>query len=312
MNTIDFSDQTVIVTGAGGGMGREMARMMAARGAKVIVNDYGGDIHGNEGTSQRAQAVVNEINAKGGIAIASSVPVGSAGAAEEIAGAALAAFGRIDALINNAGVTDFGASYDIPLEKLERVMRINFWGPFHLMRAVWPTMQEQKYGRILNVMSSAILGIGHLVAYSASKSALIGLSAEAAIEGKADNILVNGLFPAGYSRMVEGSDGPHRDWMKKYFQAEKVAAAVTFLVSRQMRDSGEIYTAGAGRVARVAFAVNEGFFDEAITPEKVADNFSQVRDMSQTEVGTSCWDLDSRYLKCAPWTGGDQGVRGMD
>lgn len=312
MKRIEFSNQCVIVTGAGGGIGREIARMLATRGAQVVVNDYGGDLHGNAGISQRAEAVVGEIELDGGRAIASAVPVGSAEAAEAIASAALAAFGRIDAVVNNAGVTDFGASCDIDMEKLERVMRINYWGAFNLMRAAWPAMRQQQYGRILNVMSSAILGIGHLVAYSASKSALIGLSAEAAIEGKADNILVNGLFPAGYSRMVEGSDAPHRDWMKTHFQPEKVAAAVTHLISRQMRTSGEIYTAGAGRVARVAFAVNDGFFDQAITPEKVAEHFDQVRDMSQASIGTSCWDLDSRYLKWAPWTGGDQGVRSMN
>lgn len=311
MGKVDFTGQAVIVTGAGGGMGKEMARMLAAHGAKVVVNDYGGDIHGHAGSDNRAQIVADEICAAGGTAIASNVAVGTAEAAEQIVGTTLAAFGRVDAIVNNAGVTDFGAVADIPMEKLERVMLVNFWGPFNLMRAAWPAMQKQKYGRILNVMSSGILGIGHLVAYTAPKAALIGLTNEAAIEGKGDNILVNGLFPAGYSRLVERSDPPHRDWMKKYHLPEKVAAVVTYLVSNQMQSTGEIYTGGAGRISRVAFANNDGYYDDHITPEKIAENFDQARDMSDVQIHTSCWNLDSRYLKWCPWTGGEAGVRSM-
>src|SRR5689334_14174423 len=178
MNKIDFSNQVAIVTGAGGGMGRDMALILAERGAKVVVNDYGGDILGHAGASAKAEAVVKEIRDAGGTALANATAVGTPEAAHDIVQCAMDAWGRVDILINNAGVTAFGGLAEIPLEDVARVVGINFWGPYLLMREVWPIMKQQGYGRILNVSSTASLGMGTITPYSASKAGLIGLTTD--------------------------------------------------------------------------------------------------------------------------------------
>src|SRR5437870_1441895 len=142
MKKIDFNNQVAIVTGAGGGMGRDMALILAERGAKVVVNDYGGDIVGHAGNSAKAEAVAQEIRSHGGTAIANASAVGTPEAAQAIVKAAMDAYGRVDILINNAGVTAFGGLAEIPLEDVARVVGINFWGPYTLMREVWPIMKK--------------------------------------------------------------------------------------------------------------------------------------------------------------------------
>ncbi len=303
--TITFKNQVAIVTGAGGGMGRDMALCLAARGAKVVVNDYGGDITGHAGTATKAEAVVAEIRAAGGTAIANADAVGTLEAAQSIVKTAMDAWGRVDVLINNAGVTAFGGLDEIPLDDVARVLGINFWGPYLLMREVWPVMKRQGYGRILNVSSSASLGMGTITPYSASKAGLLGLTTDAAIEGKPLGILVNALLPAGHTRL-SGDDltaPEHAAWFRKYFQTTKIAEGVAFLVSRNMQYGGEIYDVGGGRVAKTGFFSTDGFFDPNITAESVAAHFDQVRDLSQGEFVTSCVDSTLRYAKFCPREG---------
>ena len=266
---IDFNGQAAIVTGAGRGMGREIALLLARRGAKVLVNDYGGDPEGHAGTSKEAEAVVDEIRRAKGIAVADATTVGESAGADKIITAALEAFGRIDILINNAGGSTIAPIDELSDDAIERVMRTNYWGPYLLIRRAWPHMRKQRYGRILNVSSSATLGIGTVAPYSSAKAAMIGLTCEAAIEGKPHGIGINAIFPAGYTRLAAKSQEAARAWMETYFAPQLVAQAVAYFVSREMTHTGEIYAVGGGRVSRIAAFNNDGYFNRELTPESM-------------------------------------------
>ena len=305
---IRFDGQVAIVTGAGRGMGREIALLLARRGATVLVNDYGGDPEGHAGTSEPALAVVEQIRMEGGTAEADSTTVGTSTGADAIVENALGRFGRVDILINNAGGSTIAPIDALSDEDIERVMRTNYWGAYLLIRRVWPHMRRQNYGRILNMCSSATLGIGTIAPYSSAKAAMIGLTCEAAIEGKPAGILVNGVFPAGYTRLAAKSQEDARAWMEKYFAPDLVAQAVAYFVSPAMSHTGEIYGVGGGRVSRLATFNNDGYFDRELTPEKVAEHMSEIRDLdSATHVGSSM-EENMRYTRWLPWTGGRAGT----
>jgi len=301
--TIDFSGRVAIVTGAGRGMGREMALALARRGASVLVNDYGGaPTTIDPGTIDVAEAVAEEIRAMGGKAVANGDSVGTGASAQAIVDAAVKAFGRLDILVNNAGGAILGEIDAFSDDEIEGVLRTNFIGPYMLMRRAWPIMREQRYGRILNIMSSAILGIGTLGPYSSGKAGLIGLTAEAAIEGVPLGIKVNGLFPAGFTRLA-APDGAVRDWMETHFKPWQVAEAVAFLVSETMPATGEIFHAGAGRVSRSVFKNGAGYHHPALTAERLAENFEQARSVDGAETISSSWAELQRYFPVAPWQG---------
>ena len=202
--TMSFSGQVAIVTGAGGGMGRAYALELARRGAAVVVNDYGGGVLGEQnGSAAPAEAVVEEISAAGGQGIANGLAVGTAANGRAIVRAALDAFGRIDILVNNAGTGIAGPFTAHDDEAIERHYATNLIGGHHLMRAAWPHMAENRYGRILNVSSNGALGVGGNAPYGAAKAGMLGLTLDAAIEGKPLGILVNAVMPTSYSRLVE-------------------------------------------------------------------------------------------------------------
>jgi NAD(P)-dependent dehydrogenase (short-subunit alcohol dehydrogenase family) len=305
---ISFENQVAVITGAGRGMGREMALMLASRGAKVVVNDYGGDPEGRPGNSQVAESVVMEIRNAGGTAVADASTVGDSAAADRLLKLTLDAFGRLDVLINNAGGSTIAGIADLADEDIERVMRTNYWGPYLLLRRAWPIMQRQAYGRILNVSSSATLGIGTVAPYSSAKAALLGLTAEAAIEGKPHGILVNAIFPCGYTRLAAKSQEDARRWMEVSFPPALVARAVAYLVSSSMTASGEIFSVGGGRVSRMALFNNDGYFNRELTPELVAEHFEQIRDLSEAKPVHSSREENERYMSWLPWTGGRTGT----
>jgi len=282
---MDLQDQAVIVTGAGGGIGRAAALLLGRLGARVLVNDYGGDSSGHAGDISRAEAVAAEIRAAGGQATANAEPVGSVQAAARIRDAALAAHGRIDALINNAGIMAIGEIDEVSDEAIERVVEINFLGAYRLLRAVWPVMKARGYGRIVNVASSSLLGFGDRAPYGASKAALIGLTADAAINGKPYGILVNSLLPAAITRLTDGQAGGAEaidpamwDMLRANFAADFVAPAAAYLVSQQLTITGEHIVAGANRVARLAHFETAGWRAPGHTIADIAANLAAIRD----------------------------------
>lgn len=301
-NAISFAGQVAIVTGAAGGIGRAIAFELARRGARILVNDYGGDTFGHKGNAERAEAVAAELRSIGAEAVADGTAVGTAEGARAITGAALKAFNRIDILANNAGVTLPGLINSATESDVEDHVRINLLGPYMLVRAVWPVMQQQRYGRILNTSSNAALGIGANAPYAMTKAGLIGLTCDASVEGKQHGIGVNAMMPVAYSRMIEQiPDVEFKEWFRLNFPAEKVAAAAAYLLSRECTLSGRVLDIGGGRVARIAFASGAGWFDPQITAEKLHEHLDQAVSLEDSVVLNLQEDSMSAYARLFPF-----------
>lgn len=261
---IDFTGRCAVVTGAGAGVGREIATLLASRNAGVVVNDC--DTHA-------ANAAVAQIVAAGGRAVANHDRVGSSAAAASIVETAIDTFGRIDIVINNAGVDPRGALDDLADEEIERALRTLFQGPYALMRAAWPRMRSQEYGRILNVSSAAVFGIGGLATYAGGKAGLLGLTLAAAQEGLEHGILVNALLPTALTQMNRGGGDAY---FRAHFRPEKVAPIAAYLVSEELTHNGLIVHTAGGLTARVAYVRFPGRLDPDPTIESTRDHFSEI------------------------------------
>ena len=308
---IRFDGQAAIVTGSGGGIGRAIALELAVRGAKVLVNDYGGDTYGHAGDSALADRVVAEIRTAGGVAVANATAVGTHAAARKIVAAAIEAFGHVDILANNAGVSLPGLITDFTDREVENHFRINLLGAYAMVRAIWPHLRAQGYGRILNTSSNAALGIGANAPYSTTKAGLIGLTLDAAIEGGPHHILVNAMMPAAYSRMIKQIPDPaFVDWFRNNLPAEKVGASAAYFLSSASSVTGRIIVMGGGRVARVAFAENRGIMDAGINAEKIHAQWPVIDDMGGCQIDDSNADAMAMYTDAFPFAGG--GVPKLD
>ncbi len=290
-STIDFAGRVAIVTGAGNGMGRDYALSLAARGCAVVVNDYGGDPKGGGGSASPASAVAGQITEAGGRAVADAHPVGTPDTARAIVDAALAAFGRVDTLINNAGISAQGPVEGPSDDQIAAVLQINLAGPLALTRAVWPTMREQGYGRILNVSSNAAFGVGGSVAYAASKAGLLGLTFETGGLGRPFGIGVNAILPVAYTRMIDAApDAAFVAWMKANMPVDRVTAAALYLVSEDCGVSGQVFSVGGGRVARATFMGGPGLFEADLTPERLRDREAQMTSLTSPRLIASSRD----------------------
>lgn len=306
MTEIRFDDQVALVTGAGGGMGRSYAIELARRGARVVVNDYGGTAGGVAGTSERAQAVVDEIEALGGVAIVNSGAVGTLDAAREMVGQAVDAFGRLDIVVNNAGIQALGSIDGVSFDRAEAVYRTNLMGPHALMSAAWPIMKSQSHGRILNVSSNAALGVGGSASYAASKAGMIGLTLDAAREGEALGIRVNAVMPVAYSRMFDDVPNPaFVEWVRANFPTDKVALAIIPLLSRDSEVTGRVFSTGGGRIARVAFVEGKGVYLDDITPETARAELAGIDSMDEPKTLNATPDDLQLYISQFPFEGAD-------
>jgi NAD(P)-dependent dehydrogenase (short-subunit alcohol dehydrogenase family) len=273
-----FDDQVVVVTGAGGGLGRAHALALAAEGAMVVVNDYGGDSHGNAGTSAMADAVVGQIRSAGGEAVADAHDVALDGAA--VVRTAIDAFGGLHAVVNNAGIAGGGAFDEIPVADFDRMLAIHLGGTLAVNRAAWPIFREQGYGRIVNTSSASVFGIPYTSAYITAKAALFGLTRALAHEGRGADIKVNAIMPSAYSRLTAQSR-EYAAIMEAGFPPEKVSPFVVALASRDVPVTGETFVVGGGRAARVILGTVPGLigissvddalerFDEAMASEEI-------------------------------------------
>ena len=260
---ITFHNQTAIVTGAGSGIGRAIAILLAKRGARVLVNNR---------TREKADAVAREITSSGGEAVADGTAIGTHGAARQIIGKAIETFGRIDILINNAAVTSASIPIaDTPDDVVgKEIFAINLRGPYELIREVWPTLVQQGYGRILNVCSGAVLGKAGSSAYAASKGGLVGLTSCTALEGREFGIMVNAIWPRAFTRLTSNKDPDYRAWLENRFPPSRIAPVAAFLVSRDVAVTGMNIHVGGGKVGRpLAFVGCTGYFDPSLTPESV-------------------------------------------
>jgi NAD(P)-dependent dehydrogenase (short-subunit alcohol dehydrogenase family) len=275
MADIRFDGRVAIVTGAGGGLGREHALLLAARGAKVVVNDLGGAVDGTGGSAGPAERTAKEIEDLGGVAVADSDTVATAEGGQAIVDAALAAFGRVDIVVNNAGILRDKAFHNLTPELLDPVLDVHLRGAFHVTRPAWARMREAGYGRVLLTASNAgILGNFGQSNYGAAKMGLVGLARVLAQEGARYGIKANVLAPIARTRMTEellGELAPKLD--------PRLAAPVAaWLVHEDCPVSGEIYSVGGGRVARFFIGLTEGYVNPELTLEDVRDNFDRVRD----------------------------------
>jgi NAD(P)-dependent dehydrogenase (short-subunit alcohol dehydrogenase family) len=283
---IEFKGQVAIVTGAGGGLGRQHALALAARGAKVMVNDLGGARDGSGGSVSAAEAVVAEIRAAGGEAIANGASVTDWDAVQGMVKQAMDAWGRVDILVNNAGILRDKSFAKMDLADFRLVMDVHLMGAVHCCKAVWPHMTEQKYGRILmTTSSSGLYGNFGQSNYGAAKLALVGLMQTLSIEGAKNNIHVNALAPTAATRMTE-------DLMPQAvldaLKPEAVVPAMLVLVSRNA-PSRTILCAGAGHVEAAHISLTQGAWIglDAQSPERLAAQLAQVCDRVQDMVPQS-------------------------
>jgi NAD(P)-dependent dehydrogenase (short-subunit alcohol dehydrogenase family) len=289
-----FDDQVAVITGAGGGLGKEYALLLASRGARVVVNDIGGSVIGVGSDTAAAGAVVDEILELGGEAVADAHSVTSPDGAQSIIDAALDTWGRVDIVINNAGIVGDAPFADMTADRLEPLLDVHLKGAFYVTRPAWKVMREQGYGRILNTCSAAgILGSESMSNYGSAKTGLIGFTRVLAAEGADRNIKVNAVAPIAYTRMLAHSvdsagqqDDPAAlavldDLVGQYLQKldpALVAPVVAFLAHRDCPVSGEIYTVGAGHVARFFIGRTKGFHSPALSIEDVRDHLGEIRD----------------------------------
>ena len=271
---IDFEGRVAIVTGAGGGLGRAYALELARRGARVLVNDLGGARDGS-GSSDAAAGVVAEIEAAGGTALANGASVTDFAQVEAMAAQALAAWGRIDILINNAGILRDKSFAKMSMDDFRAVVDVHLIGSANCSKAVWETMREQAYGRILMTSSSTgLYGNFGQANYGAAKLGLVGLARTLALEGGRYDIRVNTIAPTAATRMTEDIFPP--DLLER-FRPELVAPAALFLVS-QDAPSNAIVGAGAGVVQAAYVTLTRGVALEEATPEAVAEQWGAIAD----------------------------------
>jgi NAD(P)-dependent dehydrogenase (short-subunit alcohol dehydrogenase family) len=259
-----FEGRVAVVTGAGRGIGRAHAKLLAERGAQVVVNDLGGSMEGEGADAGPAATVVAEIVDDGGVAVADTNDVASVTGAQTLVETALEQFGRIDVVVNNAGIIRWAGFPEVDADNIESHLAVHVLGSFNTIRAAWPRFVEQGYGRIVNTTSSGMFGLPNNPGYAAAKAGVVGLTRSAAVAGAEHGIRANLVAPAAYTRMA----GARND-DDSVMAAELVAPMVAFLAHENCSVSGEVYAAGAGRFARIFIAQAAGFVDESGAPTVV-------------------------------------------
>ena len=277
--TIRFDGRVAIVTGAGHGLGKSYALALGARGAKVVVNDIGGAIDGSGGSATPADAVVEEIRAAGGEAVANYDSVAERETAANIVQTAIDSFGSIDIIINNAGIVRDKTFHKMTLDDYEFVVKVHFLGSVYVTHAAFPHMRDANYGRILMVSSnSGLYGNFGQTNYSAAKMAVVGFMNTLKLEGARNNITINALAPLAATRIAEPS-GIFKVYDAELVTPEAVAAMVSYLVSEECTDSGNVLSATAGYYSRIQVMEGAGVRvdpRDTMTPEKIAELWPQI------------------------------------
>ena len=279
--SISFNDQVAIVTGAGGGLGRCHALELARRGAKVVVNDLGGTMDGSGGSSEAAESVVAEIKAIGGEAIANGGSVSDRAGAQSMVDDAMNAWGRVDVLINNAGILRDKSFSKMTLDDFEMVVNVHLLGAAYCSHAVWPIMREQNYGRILMTTSpSGLYGNFGQTNYGAAKMGQVGLMNSMKIEGAKNNIHTNSIAPVAATRMTENL---MPEEVLEKLGPELVTPAAIFLVSEDA-PNGVILQAQGGQYSLAAVVENSGInLGVEATADDVAASYEAIVDMAEVK-----------------------------
>ena len=295
MADLGFDGKVAIITGAGGGLGREHALLLASRGAQVVVNDLGGSVSGEGGGNEGpAHTTAKEIEDLGGVAIANTDSVATAEGGEAIVQSAIDAYGRVDIVINNAGILRDKTFHNTTPEFVDPVLDVHLKGAFNVTRPAWIHMREQGYGRVVNTTSgSGLFGNFGQANYAAAKMGLVGMARVLANEGKKYNIKANAIAPIAWTRMTAELMPGMEDKLKP----ERISPLVAYLAHEDCPVTGEVYTVAGGYVARVFIGVTNGIFEgENLTPEVVRDKFDQIRDETGYYVPESPGDEMSRIF----------------
>ena len=275
MATLGFDGKVAIITGAGGGLGKQHALSLASRGALVVVNDLGGAVDGSGSDAGAAQLVVEEIEAAGGAAVANTDSVATPEGGASIVQTAIDAFGRVDIVINNAGILRDKTFHNMTPDLLDPVLDVHLRGAFNVTKPAWVHMREQQYGRVISTSSAAgVFGNFGQTNYGAAKMGLVGLTRVLAVEGARYNIQANAIAPLALTRMTEDIMGN----LGAKLSPSLVSPIVTYLAHESCDATGRLFSVGGGRVAEVVIAEVPGFYKEDLTAEDVADNWAAITD----------------------------------
>lgn len=273
LSPMHFDERVAIVTGAGGGLGRSHALELARRGARVVVNDVGASVHGEGASSSTAQRVVEEIEALGGTAVANHDSVATAEGGQAIVQAALDAFGRLDILINNAGILRDKAFHKMDGVMIDQVIDVHLKGTMFVSQPAFTAMRAAGYGRIVSTSSaSGLFGNFGQANYGAAKAGIAGLTRVLAIEGAASGIKANAIAPIADTRMTSGLLGS----LTERVGASAVSPVVAYLAHEECAVNGEVFSVAGGRVARIFVAETVGTVLDPITPEMMRVNLEQI------------------------------------
>ena len=293
MSDVGFEGRVGIITGAGGGLGREHALLLASRGAQVVVNDLGGAVDGTGSSAGPAQQVVEEIEGLGGAAVADTNSVATSEGADAMVKTALDAFGRVDIVVNNAGILRDKSFKNMTTDLWDPVIAVHLTGAYNVTRAAWPHFCEQAYGRIVSTSSAAgIFGNFGQANYGAAKMGIVGLTRVWAQEGGKYNIRANAIAPVARTRMTEEILGP----LVEKVDPALVSPVVAFLASEECPVTGEVYSVGAGRVSRIFIAEAPGYFKKDLTIEDIRDNWDAIRAEDDYAIPTSVNDEFAKLL----------------
>ncbi len=273
---LGFDGKVAVITGAGGGLGRQHALMLAGRGALVVVNDLGGTVDGSGSDESAAAKVVAEIAEQGGEAVADTNSVATAEGGAAIVQTAIDAFGRIDIVINNAGILRDKSFHNITSDLVDPVIDVHLRGAFHVTQPAWVHMREQGYGRVVSTSSAAgIFGNFGQANYGAAKMGLVGFTRVLAVEGAKYNIRANAIAPLAATRMTEDILPAE---MAAGLAPEAVSPLVTYLCHSDCESTGRVYAVGGGRVAEVFIGETQGYTSIGHSAEDLRDNWETVTD----------------------------------
>ena len=277
MTELGYDGKVAIITGAGGGLGRQHALLLASRGALIVVNDLGGSVDGTGENASAAQKVVDEIKAAGGEAVANHSSVATPEGGQEIVQTAIDTYGRVDIVINNAGILRDKAFHNMEPDLMNPVFDVHLKGAFHVTQPAWVRMREQGYGRIISTSSAAgIFGNFGQTNYGAAKMGLVGFTRVLAVEGAKYNIKANAIAPLALTRMTETIMGALGDKLDPGL----VSPLVAYLAHDDCPVSGQTFSVGGGRVAHVFIGETQGFTKADLSLEDVRDNWGTITDQS--------------------------------
>ena len=293
MSSLGFDGRVAIITGAGGGLGRQHALLMASRGALIVVNDLGGSVDGTGANASAAQKVVDEIKAVGGEAVADHNSVATPEGGEAIVQTAIDAFGRVDIVINNAGILRDKAFHNMEPDLLNPVLDVHLKGAFYVTKPAFVRMREQGYGRIVSTSSAAgVFGNFGQTNYGAAKMGLVGFTRVLGVEGAKFNIKANAIAPLAMTRMTENILGGLKDKLDPGL----VSPLVAFLAHEDCPVSGQLFSVGGGRVAQVFLGETNGYYNPNLTPEDVQGNWDVITDRSTYSVPNNLGDETALFL----------------